>query len=221
MIKIALIDDQILFRKSLVGILKLQKNLEILLEDASGEAFLKYLELNGETPDVLLLDLHLPTIDGIEILKKIRTGNPAVREMGVIILSAYATEKYAGHLLEMGASSYLTKDCEPTELLQAIEEVYNNGIYLNESLRKILQEHKRKTAKSLVINWENPALLTEREKEVAILLAKGMTGKEISDIFSVSIRTIEAHKTNIMQKIEAKSIAGIILYVVRMNWLVF
>ncbi|MDX1904839.1 MAG: response regulator transcription factor [Thermonemataceae bacterium] len=221
MIRIAVIDDQILFRKSLVGILGLQPDLHILLEDASGVAFLRYLELNGEIPDVLLLDLHLPDIDGIEILKKIRTGNLSIREMGIIILSAYSQEKYAGHLFELGANSYLSKDCEPTELLQAINEVHHKGIYLNEGLKQIIQGHKKKETKNTPsVNWENPALLTDREREIAIYLAKGFTSKEIAEIFFVSTRTIETHKTNIMLKIGAKSLAEIILYVVRMNWLV-
>lgn len=220
MIRIAVIDDQILFRKSLVGILGLQPNLHILLEDASGVAFLRYLELNGEIPDVLLLDLHLPDIDGIEILKKIRTGNPRIREMGVIILSAYSQEKYAGHLFELGANSYLSKDCEPTELLQAINEVHHKGIYLNEGLKQIIQEHKKREVKTAAVNWANPSLLTDREREIAIYLAKGLTSKEIAAIFFVSTRTIETHKTNIMLKIGAKSVAEIILYVVRMNWLI-
>jgi DNA-binding NarL/FixJ family response regulator len=212
-IKIAIIDDQILFRKSLATILSYQKNLEILLEETSGTAFFKYLELGGTEPDVLLLDLHLPDINGMEITRRLRQ-NPT-NPIKIIILSAHSQERYAGHLLELGAHSYLNKDCEPQEVVKAIYEVHERGFYFNAETKKALTQHH-----SITPDLQNPALLTEREKEIVIAICHEMTNKEISERLNISIKTIESHRANIAQKIGTKSVAGIILYAVRAGWVI-
>jgi len=214
-IKVALIDDQVLFRKSLINILNYKDSIEVLMEDTSGITFLKYLEQGGTAPDVLLLDLQLPDMDGMEVTKQIKEKYPN-ELIRIIILSSHPQERYATHLMDLGANCYLSKNCEPQEVVKAIEEVYDKGLYFTEGLRKLLKVNSEKPAPNL----HNPALLTEREKEIVVCMCNEMGSREIAERLSISIKTVETHRTNIMNKIGTKSISGIILYAVRVGWVI-
>jgi two-component system, NarL family, response regulator DegU len=214
-IKVALIDDQILFRKSLANILSFRDSLQVILEDTSGLSFIKHLELGFNAPDVLLLDLQLPDMDGIEVTKQIKIKFPE-HPIKIIILSSHPQERYATHLLDLGANGYLSKDCEPTEVIKAIEDVHSKGIYFTESLRQALKHHHEKQTPNL----QNPALLTDREKDIVLCICHEMGSRDIAEKLSISVKTVETHRVNIMSKIGTKSISGIILYAVRMGWVV-
>jgi DNA-binding NarL/FixJ family response regulator len=215
LIKIALIDDQILFRKSLANILSYRDTMRIILEDTSGMKFIQHLEAGNTPPDVLLLDLQLPDMDGIEVTRQIKEKFPE-QPIKIIILSSHPQERYATHLLDLGANSYLSKDCEPTEVIRAIEEVYSKGIYFTEELKKVLKSRHEKQ----VPNIHNPALLTEREKDIVLCICQEMGSREIAERLSISVKTVETHRINIMNKIGTKSISGIILYAARIGWII-
>lgn len=216
-ISLGIIDDQVLFRKALSGILNYQKNIQLVLEDSSGVAFLKHLELGGSLPDVLLLDLHLPDMDGMAITEKLRKRSPDFPK--IIILSAHSIEKYATHLIDLGANSFLNKDCEPFEVFKAIEEVYYKGYYFNEVVQEVIRAQKKNQQKK-TSHWQFGAELTEREKEVVLLVCKDKSSREIAEILHISIKTVESHRNNAMEKIGVKSVAGLVLYAVKMNWVV-
>lgn len=216
-IKLAIIDDQVLFRKALSSIIAYQKHIDIVLEDSSGASFLKHLELGSSLPDVLLLDLHLPDIDGMAITEKLRKHSPDYPK--IIILSAHSTEKYATHLIDLGANSFLNKDCEPSEVFRAIEEVYSKGYYFNEIVQQTIRTQKKNQQKR-VSNLMGEELLTEREKEVVLLICRDKSSREIADELHISIKTVESHRNNAMDKIGVKSVAGLVLYAVKMNWVI-
>jgi DNA-binding NarL/FixJ family response regulator len=214
-IKVALIDDQILFRKSLVNILNFMGSIQVILEDTSGITFIEYLESGQVAPDVLLLDLQLPDMDGIAVTKQIKEKFPD-HPLKIIILSSHPQERYATHLLDLGANGYLSKDCEPKEVIKAIEDVYSKGIYFTKSLRDALKDHHEKQIPSL----DNTALLTDREKDIVLCVCDEMGSREIAEKLSISVKTVETHRNNIMHKLGTKSISGVILYAIRMGWVV-
>ncbi|MCU0437130.1 MAG: response regulator transcription factor [Raineya sp.] len=214
-IKVALIDDQILFRKSLANILSFRDSIQVVLEEASGIAFIQYLESGFNTPDVLLLDLQLPDMDGIEVTRQIKMKFPE-HPIKIIILSSHPQERYATYLLDLGANGYLSKDCEPQEVIKAIEEVHYKDIYFTENLRLALKNNHEKHIPS----FQNTALLTEREKDIVLCICHEMGSRDIAERLSISVKTVETHRINIMTKIGTKSISGIILYAVRMGWVV-
>ena len=216
-INIGLIDDQVLFRRALSGILAHHKKMKVILEDSSGVALLKHLELGGSIPDVLLLDLNLPDMDGMVITEKLRqysADNPKI-----IILSAHSSEKYATHLIDLGANSFLSKDCEPDEVFRAIEDVYNKGYYFNEIVQQTIRLQKKNQQKKYT-NLNELDLLTEREREIVLLICKDKSSREIADELSISIKTVETHRNNVMEKIGARSVSGIVLYAVKKGWII-
>ncbi|GAB4124355.1 MAG: response regulator transcription factor [Raineya sp.] len=215
-ISIGLIDDQVLFRKALSGILAYHKKIQITLEGSHGATLLEYLELGKELPDVLLLDLHLPDIDGIKLTEKLR--EKSAESPKIIILSAHSSERYATYLIDLGANSFLNKDCEPEELLKAIEEVHNKGYYFNETIQEIIRKQKKNQQKKY-LNFNEQNLLTEREKEVVLLICKDKSSREIAEELYISIKTVESHRSNAMDKVGAKSISGLVLYAVKMGWI--
>jgi RNA polymerase sigma factor (sigma-70 family) len=215
-ISVGIIDDQVLFRKALSGILNYHKKINIILEDSSGLALFKHLELGGAPPDVLLLDLHLPDMNGMLITEKLRNLSPEIPK--IIILSAHSAERYATHLIDLGANSFLNKDCEPSEVLKAIEEVAEKGYYFNEIVQNSIRIQKKNQQKRIIDFYGQS--LTDREKEVLLLICKDKSSREIAEELDISIKTVESHRNNAMEKIGAKSISGMVLYAVKMGWVV-
>lgn len=212
-IGIGIIDDQVLFRKALSGILSYHKKINIVLEESSGLALFEHLELGGAIPDVLLLDLHLPDMDGMLITEKLRSLSSEVPK--IIVLSAHSAERYATHLIDLGANSFLNKDCEPSEVVKAIEEVAEKGYYFNEIVQNAIRIQKKNQQKRMMDFRET---LTDREKEVLLLICKDKSSREIAEELNISIKTVESHRSNAMEKIGAKSVAGMVLYAVKMGW---
>lgn len=205
MINVAITDDHKLFREGIRFLIDQMEGMYMLFETSSGEELLKKLE--SEEPDVLLLDLDMPNMDGIEVLKEIR---PTYLEVKVIILTMYNDPKMMAYLMELGANGYLLKDTDPQTLEQCIESVYREGYYFTPEVSKAmltgLQGNTRK--KPLL---KNNVTLSPREVEVLELICQENTAKEIADKLFISPRTAEGHRRSLIEKLGVKNTAGLIV----------
>lgn len=205
MIKVVLTDDHNLFRQGIRYLLSLMEGIDLIYETSGGNELIEKLET--EVPDILLLDLDMPQPNGIETLKRIR---PIYPDLGVIILTTYNDPKMMAYLMELGANSYLLKDCEAETLERAIRGVYHEGYYFTKevstAMLKGLKGHSRK--KPVL---DNKNTLTEREVEVLQLICEEHTAKEIADRLFISIRTAEGHRRHLIEKLGVKNTAGLIV----------
>lgn len=204
---VMLCDDHTLFREGIKAILAGEPSLEIIGEAENGrEAVNLALELR---PDVVLMDVSMPDLGGVEATKRILQANPRCK---VVILTMYEQEDVIDRCLEAGASGYVLKDAPRGDLLHAIDIVRGGGRYLSSrALKKIVKRHV-KHAKAGASSYER---LSDREKEVLKLLADGLTLKEIAQRLTVSVKTADAHKTNMMRKLDLHDRSEVIKYAIQ------
>jgi two-component system, NarL family, response regulator DegU len=205
---LALVDDHCLFRKSLMSLIGEFHELEVVIEAEHGLDVLKKLEV--QQPDVILLDLEMPVMDGFKALGFIRKNHPGIK---IIILTMFQTEELIYKLVEMGAHGFLTKNMEIEEVVRAIKKVKDCGYYFNESISKAMLNG--------IVNGKqtgsNILPLSHREVEVVKLICQQYTNKEIADKLCLSPRTIDTYRENIFVKTGAKNIVGVALYAYRNN----
>lgn len=206
MIKVAIADDHKLFREGVRFMLDQMYDIEYVYEASNGRELLQEFQLKGP-PDVVLLDLDMPELDGIETLKVIEM---EYREVGVIILTMYEDRKMIAYLMELGANGYLLKDTNHEELQKAIEAVYREGMYFNNMVSKAvlsgLQSNNQRKP-----TLKNNYVITAREKEVLELICQGMTAKEIADKLFISHRTAEGHRRKLIEKLGVRNTAELIV----------
>jgi two-component system response regulator NreC len=214
-INIGLVEDQILFRQGMKAILGNWKNLEVVFESAEGYTVVDKLRSTTDLPHVMLVDLSLPAhneteFSGREVLVALQQHFP---EMKVIILSGHRDENFIAQLIEMGAHGYLVKDCDPQEVYEAIGAVYSKGSYINgQALRALQAKAKRKPNSSRLAES-----LSKRELEVLELICKQHTSEEIAERLFISVKTVNGHRINLLEKTGAKNIAGLVIYAVKNN----
>jgi len=196
-------------RHGLRKILEAQPDWEVVDEAGNGrEAVKKALEQN---PDILVLDIGMPQLNGIEATRQIVKRAPAVR---VLILSMHSDEAYITQALQAGAKGYLLKDSADTDLIRAVSDVAAGRSFFSPAVAKVmLDDYVRHLAnKGIVDRFE---ALSEREREIFQLVAEGNSNKEIADLLSISQGTVETHRAHILQKLDLHSTAEIVLYAVR------
>lgn len=202
-IRLLLVDDHSVLRSGLRMLLNSHEDMEVVGEADSGEAALeKVKELH---PDIVLLDISMPGMGGISALQKIKEAS----KCKVLMLTMHADEEYLKEALEFGVSGYVLKQAADTELIQAIREVAKGQIYVDSGLAQNLVKsmyHPSKQRSELDSN------LTEREKEVLELIALGHANKEIAEILMISVKTVESHKTKIMEKIQCQKRSELVRY---------
>ncbi len=210
-IKIGIVDDQQLFRKGVASLCNSFNNVSVVLEAGDGNELLKMIPELQELPDILLLDLNMPGMDGMETTKRLKRTFPSIK---IIILTIYNEDRFILHLLESGANAYLFKDCEPVEFEKAIRAVYNDGYYFSEFILKVLHESSQKPRKN--ISGENPFVdITAREKDVLLLICEEYTTQEIADKLFISARTAEGHRNNLLVKTGCKNTAGLVIFAIK------
>lgn len=192
-IKIMLADDHILIREGLRQLLEFDGSIKVVAEAGDGEECLELLEENK--PDVLLLDINMPKKNGIEVLKNIKERNIQIK---VLILTVHNEIEYLMKAVEIGVDGYIMKDSDLDELKNAITTVISGENYIQPKLIPALN----KKLVSMDNDKEKIELLTDRELEVLILVAKGMFNKEIGITLDISERTVKNHLSNIFKKIE-------------------
>lgn len=209
MIKTAIVDDHKLFREGIHFLIEQMDDIELVFEASNGKELLSKLETT-ET-DVLLLDLDMPDMDGIDALKILR---PQYPDLGVIILTTYSDSKMIAYLMELGANGYLLKDTDPETLQRAIESVHREGYFFTKNVSQAMltglkgQARKKPTLK-------NNISLTAREVEVLELICQEYTAKEIADKLFISPRTAEGHRRHLIEKLGVKNTAGLIVKAIK------
>lgn len=204
MIRIILVDDHIIFREGLKRVLAQNVDMKIVSEAGDG---LRALEKIEKTPcDVVLLDLALPGMDGLDVLRSLKARKPHLK---VLVLSMYPEEQYAVRVLKEGAAGYLVKESVPDELVKAIRKAAIGEQYVSENLAQQL-------AQTLIKKDRSPShdSLSNREFQVFKLISAGKSIKEISNKLEVSRTTITSYRSRILEKMDMKTNADIIRYAV-------
>lgn len=209
-IKLAVIDDQLLFRKGLIALLKDYEELDVIIEASNGKELLE--QLKKTKVDVVITDLEMPVMDGIELTENVHNKYPDIK---ILALTMHNEDSFVIHLIEKGANGFLLKDYDIELIIDAIYAVIENGYYFNDRVSKAMVKGLVKSNK--ILPKFNCIQLTPREITVVDLICKEFTNKEISNKLFVSPRTIDGHRERIMQKIGAKNVVGIIMYAMKNN----
>ena len=208
MIKILLADDHQIVRDGLRSMLEKQQGFQVVAEADNGKTAVDLaLEF---TPDVIIMDVTMPELNGIEATRMILKAFPRCK---VIALSMHSDKRYVTRALKAGALGYLLKDSAFDELVKAIRTVLRNRIYLSSEINEaVVKEYLDKTEK-----LEQPAysILTDRERQIVQLIAEGKTTKEIAAILNISVKTVETHRQRAMNKLNIDSIAGLTKFAIR------
>lgn len=206
--RILLAEDHTIVRQGLRAILENERDLEVVGEAADGrEAVRKALTL---VPDVVIMDVSMPRMNGLEATARIVKENPAVK---VVALTMHSSDDYVYSLLKAGAKGYLLKESISADLVEAIHAVQAGGTYLHPSIStRVVDGYLRRShARSRDGMMD---VLTAREREILQLIAEGNTNKEIAGLLVLSVKTIENHRTRIMEKLEIHNVAGLTRYAI-------
>ncbi|HEX8333265.1 MAG TPA: response regulator transcription factor [Segetibacter sp.] len=208
-IRIALADDHKIFRDGVRMSLKNHKGLKIIWEADDGKDMMHKLKM--KKPDVLLMDIRMPEVDGIHALQLIRK---EYEELKIIILSMYDDKEIITKMMEFGANAYLAKTTEPDEIFKAITGCINDDFYFNELVNSavLLKLQQKKTVRKFV---SSTVKFNEKELRILRLMSEDKTTEEISDDVFLSPRTVETIRQNMKVKAGAKTIAGLVVYAMR------
>jgi DNA-binding NarL/FixJ family response regulator len=208
-LRILLADDHTLVRQGLRRILEEKPEWEVVGEARDGrEAVLRTLELK---PDLVIMDIAMPQLNGTEATRQISRKAPDVQ---VLVLSMHMDETYVLQTLRAGARGYLLKDSVDADLLRAVTAVSEGKSFFSPSVAKMmLDDYIRHLEQQGVTDRFD--LLSDREREVFQLIAEGNSNKEIANLLSLSVSTVETHRARIMEKLDLHNTAEIILYAVR------
>ncbi|NEQ50632.1 MAG: response regulator transcription factor [Leptolyngbya sp. SIO3F4] len=208
-IRVVLTDDHKLFREGIRFVLEQTPDIDLEAEASNHDELMHILENN--LPDIVLLDLEMQPIDGMQTLKDLKARYPEVK---VIILTMHGDPKIMAYLMELGANAYLLKDSDSEELKHAIRMVYREGFYFNNQLAKaMLGGLRNKKTKTQLPN--SPESISAREKEVLELICQGYTAKQIAEKLFISQRTAEGHRKNLIAKMGVTNTATLIVKAIK------
>ena len=208
-LRILLADDHSVMRTGLRALLERQPGLEVVGESENGRETIKLAD--SLKPDIVIMDVGMPGLNGIEATQAIVNEHPAT---AVVILSMHADESYVMRALKAGARSYLLKDSAPADLMRAIHAISQNKSFFSPKVSRILAEDYVRVLqqKGAVDSYD---LLTIREREILQLIAEGKANKEVAAILNISPYTVETHRSHILEKLNLHNPAELILYAVR------
>jgi len=214
-IKIIIADDHAVVREGTRALLEKEEDMEVVGEAGDGEEALRIIE--KKHPDVAILDISMPKLSGIEVTRRIK---PLFPSLAILILTAYDNDEYVFALLEAGAAGYLLKDVPGREIVDAVRSVHSGESVLHPSIaRKVIQRAILGTAKAS--EGKSEIELSDREKEVLKMAARGMSNKDIADNLCISIRTVQGHINSIFHKLGVGSRTEAIFQSVKKGWLSF
>jgi two-component system response regulator NreC len=209
MIRIAIADDHGVMREGLRLQLQQHEGFEVIGEATDGREAVKLAaDLN---PDVIIMDIGMPNLNGIEATAQIIKKNPKI---GVIFLSVHSDEEYLLRALNAGARGYLLKESAHLDLKRAVESVAQGNSFFSPTIARMLMEDfvQQLQRRGLKDSYD---LLTDREKEIFQLFAEGKSNKDVAALLNLSPYTVETHRTHIMQKLDLHSAVDIVMYAVR------
>jgi DNA-binding NarL/FixJ family response regulator len=209
-INIAIADDQKLFRKGMAALIGSFNEMVLVFEAENGRELLNQCESATTKPDVILLDLSMPELNGLETLKILKDEFPAIR---VIILTIHEAESFIVATIHAGANGYLAKNAEPEEVEKAIREVFKNDFYFTMPMLEVMRKGLTKKTQTPTLESENK--LTARELEILQLICKQFNSSEIAEKLFLSNRTVEGHRNNLLLKTGCRNTAGLVLYALR------
>ncbi|NOT36720.1 MAG: response regulator transcription factor [Saprospiraceae bacterium] len=205
MIKVCIADDHAMFVDGIESILKMEENIELIDRCSSGDEVIPMLEKNK--PDVILLDINLPVINGIDLSKLITKEHPGTK---ILVLSMYNEGSFVTEILKNGAKGYILKNTDRLELVKAIETLALGENYYSKEIteilmNKILKKNPVKKSNSFMI-----PKISRREKEILELIVKEYTTQEIADALFISQKTVESHRGNLISKLNVRNTAGLV-----------
>jgi DNA-binding NarL/FixJ family response regulator len=207
-VKILLVDDHRILRLGLRELLEKQSRFEVIAEAEDGRNAVK---LSRELqPDIVIMDLTMPDMNGVEATRRIVTKCPGAK---VIILSVHSEQRFVAEVLKAGAAGYILKECDFDEIVQAIPTVISGQIYLCSRIATVVRDDYLQHL--IHAEQTSPSTLTAREREVLQLIAEGKSTKEIAYSFNLSVKTIEAHRQRIMDKLNIHNVAELTKYAIR------
>ncbi|WP_452597753.1 response regulator [Pontimicrobium sp. MEBiC01747] len=211
-IKLALADDELLFRQGVKAILGSEDTIEILFDAEDGEHLINQLRNTQVLPDIVITDLKMPSLNGVEVTKLIRKEFPDVK---VIALTSYFSKPFILNMISIGAVAYLAKNSTPALMIKTIKEVANKGFYYDEQVMQYIHESIVNPSEKKVKSNFDTNYFTKREIEVLDLICKQYTTNDIADSLYISPRTVEGHRNNLLLKTESKNVAGLVIYALK------
>jgi two-component system response regulator NreC len=204
--RIIIAEDHTILREGLCALISSQEDLEVVGEAGDGREAIRQVE--GLEPDLILMDLSMPRMSGVEAIREIRKRTPKTK---ILALTVHKTEEFILEVLQAGADGYIPKDASSNELMMAIRSVLEGKRYLCPSVSGVVIEgylESRRPSESST-PWDT---LTKREREILKLIAEGYKNKEIGDYLYISVKTVEKHRANLMKKLDLHSAAALTAY---------
>lgn len=207
--KIILVDDEILIRKGIKSVLEQEDNFDVTHDFSDGSELLLHLNNSTNIPDVILMDIKMPNLNGVETTKIIIEQYPDIK---VVMLSSFYTDIFIAKMFEIGAVCYLSKNANPIEIISAINRVLENGFFYNDFEMNFLAN---KTPKNKDNN--NIDDLSKRELEVLHYICKQFSSSEIAQKIDISPRTVDGHRNKLLEKTKTKNVVGLVVYAIQHN----
>jgi two-component system nitrate/nitrite response regulator NarL len=202
-IKILLVDDHPIVLEGIKSHLSNQPDLRVVGEAANGQEALR--QARQCAPDVILMDISMPHMNGLEAIARMRKVVPAAK---VLVLTMHDNKEYISQSIRFGARGYLRKDTSPTEMVHAIKTVHAGEVFLNPLASRVMADVFQRGDKAGVVPPAAP-VLSEREREVLVLIAEGLSNKEVADRLGIGVRTAETHRERLMRKLDIHTVAGL------------
>jgi DNA-binding NarL/FixJ family response regulator len=202
-ISILIADDHKLIRDTWSFILNTDERFKVVAECSNGEEAIE--QARNKRPQIVLMDINMTPVSGLEATKQIRKVSPGSRIIGV---SMHSQPAYAKKMLQIGAKGYVTKNSSREEMFKAIMEVYNGNRYICDEVKNIISEQIMDDGPSQGVN-----ALSERELQIVKLIKEGFSSKEISGQLNISLKTVEVHRHNILKKLNLKNSAALVNYI--------
>jgi len=204
--RILIVDDHQLIIDGLRGFIESNQNYQVIGEANTGTEAIRLTSVLN--PDLILMDIEMPEMSGIQASQEIKKSHPQIK---IIIVSMHNEKQLIKKLIDQGADGYLLKNSSQIEVMDAIEKVLNNQIYLSQDVTlSLLDKSQNKSSHNSDVT--TIAQLTEREIEILKLVAQGMKNKEVGDSLNISHRTVDTHRTNLMKKLDVTNVAGLIRF---------
>jgi DNA-binding NarL/FixJ family response regulator len=217
-VRILLVEDHHIVRQGIKQLLKLHENYDVVDEAGDGVSAIE--KTKKLLPDVVVLDISISKINGIETAKQIRAIDPDIK---IIVLTMYEAKELITRMLDIGVSAYLNKESTDTDLVAAIEATMKGQVFFSPSVSKIMVEKITNKISDIDIPETNKEIydkLTDREKTILYMVAEGYCSKEIAKHLSISINTVNNHRANIMKKLNIHDAVGLTKYAINMGLLV-